>query len=438
MKRKDYKSLINTNNLPKINYKGKQSKIDWNKCIGVQLLFTCGDTSGHVTFIDKDRGKMLIRRVIDGSENTKECWVCTSTILKNNLSHSVFNEIAFTCPELLPYFVNKEDAYIFTKTSQNKSLFKCPVCGHIKSYSMTTISSLGFKCNKCSDKSFKYPNKFMTNLLDQTECKYFTEVTKTTEGYEWLDNYRYDFLVFTKYGKYFIEMDGYFHYYDNTMNGRTAEEQQTIDAYKDSLASQHNCKVIRINCCYRNITQRYEFIKNNIINSEVMEILNINKNDIDWNECDINSTSNTLYEICDYWNSGIHHAKTIAKELGLSWSCVQTNLLKGASLGLCDYDPTIASDLKNKKQQMENSIPVAVFKNNIVIGVFSSGQDLSRQSQDKFGCYFNPGHISYVCRGKCKTCHGYGIKRIAHEEYERLSQQLNSKIQDKSNIKEAV
>ncbi len=425
MKRKDYKSLIDINNLPKIKHGKTQDRIDWSGCIGIQLPFVCGDTSGYVTFIGKDGYKMLVKRVINGSKNTKECWVSTSAILKNNLSHSIFNEIAFTCPELLQYFVNKEDAYTFTKTSRNRSLFKCPICGYVKSYSMAVINSRGFRCNKCSDKSFKYPNKFMANLLDQTKYRYLTEVTRSTEGYEWLGNYRYDFLVFTKHGKYFIEMDGYFHYYDNTMNGRTAQEQQEIDAYKDNLAGQHNHKVIRINCCYRNIAHRYDFIKNNIINSEIMKILDIDENNIDWGKCDINATSNTLYEICNCWNSGVRHAKTIAKYLGLSWSCVQTNLLKGASLGLCDYDPKVASDMKNKKQQQENSIPVAVLKNNTILSVFNSGRELSRQSQDKFGYYFNPGHISYVCKGKCKTCHGYNIKYITHEEYEQLSKQLN-------------
>ena len=405
--------------------------------IGMKLPFVCGDTSGYIIFLDKKGDKMLVERVINGSTNCKKIWVLKTALLKNNLSRSVFNEIAFTCPDLLQYFINKEDAYQFTKTSQNSSLFMCPVCGHIKSYTMAAISSLGFKCDKCSDKSFKYPNKFMMSLLDQTKYRYLTEVTKTTKGYEGLDNYRYDFLVFTDYGKYFVALDGYFHYNDNPMNGRTAEEQKKIDTYKDDMARKYGYKVIRINCCYRNILKRYEFIKNNVVNSEIMKIVNIDEQNIDWSMCDKKATSNILYEICDCWNSGIIDTNEIAKIIGVSWSSVYVNLNKGTELGLCNYNSELTKNNKIKKAQLEKGTPIKVSKDGKLLGVFISMRELSRQSLQLFGKHFNNGNISYACRKITKTCYGYQIEKITYEEYERFKK-LNSTTQNECNLKEAI
>ena len=430
MKRSEYKRFVDFSNLPVIQEKRNNGKIDWKKSIGMTFPFTYKNMSGTIIFLDKNDHKILVRRVIDGFSSIKECWITTSTLLTSTLSRDLFNEIAFTCPELLELFVNKEDAYLFTKTSHNVSLFKCPVCGHIKPYVMATISSLGFKCDKCSDKSFRYPNKFMMSILDQLNYKYQTEVTKTTKGFEWLDNYRYDFLIVCRDQKYFIEMDGYFHYNDNDMNGRTAKEQQDIDAYKDKLAYEHGCRVIRINCCYKNILNRFDFIKNNIISSEILDILQVDDKSIDWEKCDKQAMSNVFYEICECWNSGIVDTKEITKIIGVSWSCVYSNLVKGTEIGLCNYDSKLTKSNKNYKAQRDSGISIKVLKDGVCVGVFLTIRELCRQSLQLFGKHFNNGAVSYACRGVTKTCYGYEIQKITYEEYEQLAPQFNQTVQN--------
>ena len=420
MKRSEYKKIIDISVLPKIQSKKNFGKIDWNKTIGLELQFECCDTNGKIIFMNQNKRKVLIKRIIEGSKNIKEVWVTKYAILNENLSHSVFNEIAFTCPDLLKYFVNKEDAYSLTKTSLKTAMCKCPVCGYIKPYAMAHLNSYGFICNKCSDKSFRYPNKFMMNFLDQTKCTYFSEASKSIDGLEWLDGYRYDFLVFTQCGKYFIEMDGHFHKNDNLMNGTTAEEQQKIDTYKDSLANKNGYKVIRIDCCYKSHQDKFTFIKNNIINSNIMSIFHISEQDINWNECNEYALSNVFYAICDCWNSGIRNTKDIARKLELSWSCVHENLLKGSELNLCDYNPKASRIDARNKQKEKYGMPCIVSKNDIIVGIFASGQELSKQSLERFGHFFNPGHISCVCTGKANTCFGYNIKRITRKEYEDM------------------
>ena len=183
MKRSEYKPLIDMNVLPRIQYWQDRDQVDWRAVIGMELSFKCGDTSGKIVFTNKYKNKVLVKRTIDGSSYIKEVWITKSAVVKGNLSRSVFNEIAFTCPDLLKYFVNKDDAYKLTKTSQESALCKCPICGHVKPYTMAALQSLGFTCDRCSDKSFKYPNKFMMSLLDQTSCNYRAEITKTTKGF---------------------------------------------------------------------------------------------------------------------------------------------------------------------------------------------------------------------------------------------------------------
>ena len=430
MKRSEYKPLIDLSVLPRIQSKRNNGKVDWSSVVGTTLPFVCGQTSGSIIFLEQDGYKMLLKRVINGSSNVKECWITKSALLNSNLSRNLFNEIAFTCPELLDLFVDKEDAYRFTKTSHNTSLFRCPVCGHIKVYTMAAINSLGFKCDKCSDTSFKYPNKFMANILAQAGYEYQTEVTKTTEGFEWLENYRYDFLVIRENKKYFIEMDGYFHYNNNKMNGRTAQEQQEIDCYKDKLAYKHGCHVVRINCCYKSILSRFDAIKHNVINSGVLNILQINEDDIDWEECDRQAMSNIFYEICNCWNSGIVDTNEIAKIIGVSWSCVYSNLVKGTLIGLCDYDSDLTKKNKINKAQREHGTPIMVLQDNQCIAVFPTIRELARQSLELFGVSFNVGSISYASRGVCQTCYGYQIKKVTHEEYEQLAPQFNQTIQN--------
>ena len=423
MRRCEYTSYIDMSVLPTVQYRQDHIQVDWKKVIGMQLPFKCGSTSGKITFLDKNKNKVLIKREIDDSKDIKIIWITKSAVLKNNLSNSIFNEIAFTCPDLLKYFVNKEDAYRLVKTSQEYALCKCPICGHIKSYTMAVLHSRGFSCDKCSDKSFKYPNKFMMNILDDIKANYRVEVTKTTKGFEWLNNYRYDFLVIVKNQKYFIEMDGYFHYNDNLMNGRTAKEQQKIDLYKDSLANQNGYNVIRINCCYKNIVERFSFIKNNIITSGLLQILGTDEFHVHWNECDNAAMANVFYEICSCWNAGMIDTKEISKKLGVSRTCVYDNLLKGTAIGFCNYDSQKTKQYKIEQSKSKYGIPVVVFKNDKCVGVFSTIRELSRQSLELYGKHFNIGNISYACRNIIKTCYGYVVKKISHEEYEQLYQQ---------------
>lgn len=425
MKNKKCNVNVDLNSLPHLRGYGG-ARIDWKNSVGVSISFTSDILSGILTVLDNDGCKVLIRRDVDGfNTGHKEVWVSKNVLLNGDFTRSIFNEVAFTRPDLLKYFVDKNDALSFVKTDQQQINFKCPQCGFIKSNALATIASHGFVCYKCSSRSIGYPNKFMISLLNQLHCNYATEVNRSRLGFEWLENYRFDFLLDHNQTRYFIEMDGHFHFNDNNMNGRTAEESRAIDMYKDKIAKEHGYKVIRIDCNYKGVENRFTYIKNSVGTSPLINILNIAPDSIDWKSCDKDALSNLLHTICQYWNDGIRHAKTIAKLLDRSWSCIHTNLKKGAEIGLCDYDPRQASMDALEKQCRDKRQPIRVLMDDHVVGVFPSLNALSRQSMNLFGVFFNPGHLSYSHRTG-SLCHGYTIQDITREEYERLLPQFQT------------
>lgn len=413
---------IDMNLFPKLSgYGGVQ--IDWAKTVGMSIPFSSGDTTGFLTILDNNKTKVLVKRSINGSNNNKEIWINHCVFLHGDFSRSLFNEVAFTRPDLIKYFTNKEDVFYFVKTTRDKTYFTCPCCGFTKKISVSTVNGYGFACDRCTNRSNGYPNKFMISFLEQLDYEYITEANKHKTGFGWLEDYRFDFLINTKTQKYFIEMDGYFHFNDNKMNGKTVDESKATDEYKDRIANQHGYEVIRIDCNYKGINNRFNFIKNNIIQSKLMSILRINEDDIDWNKCDKDGQSNILYTICDCWNDGIKDINKIAKHLGISWSCVYSNITKGASLGLCDYDSKKVKKEMYARAEKEKGQPIKVILDNMIVGVFPSSRELSRQSESLFGSYFNPGHISHS-RRKGVLCHGYHIQDITREEYEQLLPQI--------------
>ena len=133
-------------------------------------------------------------------------------------------------------------------------------------------------------------------------------------------------------------MDGGWHTQDNNMSGQTAKESKEIDNYKDKLAKEHGLKVIRIDCDYYNIKNRFDYIKNNIINSKLNEIFNLN--DINWYEIDKKSENNKVKIVCEYKNQNENlTSKDIGDKLKLNRSTVIKYLKKGNELGWCNYDP---------------------------------------------------------------------------------------------------
>lgn len=316
------------------------------------------------------------------------------------------NDMNTICPSIIKYLANDKDLYKYRGNSSIKIPLKCPNCGTIKMISPGEFTTCGFSCPRCGD-GISIPNKIMFNILYQLNidfeiekkfnwCKYlFRE--KLRQGY-------YDFYIPSK--SIIIEMDGGWHIKDNIRSKQTAEESKYIDDEKDRLAQEHEIKVIRINCRKSEI----EYIKNNILNSELESVLNI-KN-IDWIICDTFSSSTRVKEVCELWNKNIYNTIDISGLTKLSVSTVRKYLNKGTKINLCKYNGKDILIQHNKEISFMGTKEIICLNN---LQIYSS----AREIQEKLGISYKS--ISNCCTGRSKSSgkdkNGDKLKWMFYNEY---------------------
>lgn len=134
----------------------------------------------------------------------EEFWILESDLLQGNgcscccatpqIVVNGINDIPTTDPWMVDYFQGGyNEAKKYMKSGNTKIYPICPNCGKIKGkkMSLNTINSLhGIGCT-CGD-GISYPEKYLSNLLDQLNVKYIKELTKTI--FSWCGDYRYDFI----------------------------------------------------------------------------------------------------------------------------------------------------------------------------------------------------------------------------------------------------
>lgn len=183
----------------------------------------------------------------------------------------------------------------------------------------------------------------------------------------------------------------------------TEEESKEIDNYKDRLANEHGIEVIRIDCFYNN-NNKSDYIKNNILHSKLISILNLNS--VNWVQVEKYALSNKVLEACKLKKENTNMTTfEIADIMRLNYQTITKYLKQGTNLGWCDYDPKeeqIKSGIKNGGKGKK---PVEIFKDGELLGKFKSCYDLERQSEKLFDTKLDNRNISAVCSGKypCKT-----------------------------------
>lgn len=247
------------------------------------------------------------------------------------------NSIWDTHIELAKLLLNPEDGYKYTKCSNKRVDWKCPNCGNIiKNKTIIEVHYYGLPCPKCGD-SISYPNKLMFSILSHLDINFETE--KIFKWCKYIINNknmsgRYDFYFTYDNQEYVVEMDGYFHFNDNQMNGQTKENSQKIDIIKDNLAVLHNIIPIRVNCQESNL----EYIKKEIIKSKLNNIFNLSI--IDWQECERLALSSFKIQACELWEI-YHDPKIVAKIMKRSRRTIIRWLKSCTLAGICNYNYTI-------------------------------------------------------------------------------------------------
>ena len=257
------------------------------------------------------------------------------------------NDIPTTAPWMIPYFQGGEDeARMYCAKSGQKIYPICPDCGHVKDKSVEVKSIYRTKSIGCicSD-NISYPNKFSYAFLNQLLVLNW----QPEYSPDWLKPYRYDNYFEYQGQKYVLEMDGGFHDIDindmvNNSKNKNKIRIKQADKIKDDLAKKHDIKVIRVDCNESNM----DYIKNNIINSALSNIFDLNN--IDWDRCDEFACKNIAKEVSLFWGNNNCPSYTIIKNnFYIKKATIKKYLTIGAKHGWCSYYNGIYTEKSKKK-----------------------------------------------------------------------------------------
>ena len=251
-----------------------------------------------------------------------------------------FNDIHTTRPDVEEWLLNKEDAYKYSMSSKERVKWTCPECHNIFSERICNVYSNRLSCPFCSD-GVSYPNKFMFNSMSQIENELdFLEREQRTEWcvFDFKGKKRYGIydIYFGIGGKeYVIEMDGGIGHGNKAHKNSelSQEELLEVDRIKDSLAEKQGIQVIRIDCNYKT-DDKYTYILNNVLNSELKDIIDLSK--IDFDLSNRNSVNSLIVKAGELWNEGLT-AGEIRKQLKIGEGTVTSYLKTASEIGVCDY-----------------------------------------------------------------------------------------------------
>ena len=407
--------------------KRKDGSIDWRKSVGMDIAFTYHTISGNVRLVEHIKNKKSMRIFIDGYTGDDGYIISCKSLRTCQLGEALSSHISIhklrtprptprpertiinSAPHIVQYLANIGDAYKYSSMSNQKIAVKCPICGFEDKYLICNLSRRGFSCPNCSDGK-SYPNKFMFNILRQLGVEFLHEVTKHNMGFEWVRDYRYDFYFEINNNKYFIEMDGGYHNRQNCIIN---------DKIKDELSLQNSIHMIRIDCDYTHTHQRFEFIKSNILKSEVANILDLSC--VDWEGADSNAMHSLVADVARLWEEGFC-ITDIEKVLPVERHTVRAYLKIAGEHNMCSYNKETArqrriESVKSRSSRFQGK-PVCMYLHNELIGVFPSALELERKSVDLYGVFLGGSPIVAVCRGRKEYYKGYTFKQITKEQFE--------------------
>lgn len=392
--------------LPKIQHGQNAGRIDWERSVGYSIPFKYDEIYDEINIIGykkqgygNNKHRAILSITID-KYVTEPIDVRSDFITNCQLHNLVGNRIANKAPHLIQYLLNPEDAYRYTYRSNQMVATRCPICGHEEMHYVDAIYRNGFYCPVCSDTA-TIPNKIMFNVLQQLNIDFIRELNK--KHFKWTQQYLYDFYFKYNDLDIIVEMDGFFHQF---------ETQKQIDEIKTALALNNGFKLIRIDCIYKNV-DAFEYIKKNILQSELSSLFDLNR--IDWDKCKQQVLANVIHKECKMWESGFSVGEIMDK-FHLSKTAVRRHLLLGKQIGICmSYN----KNESRKRASERRSNPVAYISNDTIQYVFINTREAAEKSMELFGVQCSESGIQAVCAGIYTHTHNLHFKHITREEYEQ-------------------
>lgn len=331
-----------------------------------------------------------VKCIIDGYETIvpeynlktgQKCVVCSGKKVFKGVT-----DMWTTAPHIAKLLKNPKEGFLYTKACNKKVMFKCPICGFEKILCLNDVYRQGFSCSKCSD-GITIPNKIIRGVALQLNKNCLFE-------YQIKENKKYKYDCFIPYDKksIIIEIHGRQHYSKSCFEckgGKTLKEEQENDSSKRELALINQYIYIEINA----EKSELEYIKNNIINSDLKKYFDLSN--IDWNKVFEYCNNSLMVSACKHWNDDMSIIK-IANHLKLHRRTIRQYLKNGNTLGLCVYSKEISEKRRivNANINKINTIKVICIDNNII---FNSVKEVNNYYQIK-----NKGDVSAVCKGKKK------------------------------------
>lgn len=351
------------------------------KDINTKMNFKC--SSGHI--FDMTPHAMLKRH---------SCPVCSGKrIIKG------YNDLWTIRPDVAQMLKNKDDGYTNGVGSHRTADFICPDCGSVINKTISKVVSRGFSCPICSD-GISFPNKMLRFILLHSDANNIDFEFSP----EWLGLKKYDGYFEKNGNKYVVEMDGGIGHGNRVFKSNKRDtERKLIDDEKDELARKHGINVIRIDCNYNNVANRLDYIKDNLINSELSFILPLN--DINWEECLLFSISSFIKIAANMYDDGDNIIE-IANKLNVGRATVRNWLKQASYIDICDYSPE-NSNKRKRTPLPSNAEPVDQFtKDGKLVQTYESIAKAKRET--------NILNISACLSGKQKSAGGYIWER--HKE----------------------
>lgn len=288
---------------------------------------TCG-ASNKIWWLC-DKGHSYDATITNRNHNGRGCPYCSGQKVLVG-----FNDLWTTNPDTSKMLVNVEDGYKYSKGVSVKVDWNCPDCGEIvKKMSIHKVAYYGLRCPKCSDHRSS-GEKLVYSLLNELSIDFLYD-RKT----EWSNNKRYDFYIPTL--SLIIEVHGEQHYKDTKIGSRVFEEEQANDRHKYELAMNNGVKnYIVINARLSD----FNFIKSNIVNSELINLLNLQS--VNWDDIFLKSSKSFMLHVCELFNNGVVSSRELGRILNISRITVTKYLKQASSYGWIDYDPKKLSNMR--------------------------------------------------------------------------------------------
>jgi hypothetical protein len=301
-----------------------------------------------------------------------------------------------TNPEIAKLLKDPQRGYEITYGKNTKEEFLCKDCGNVDLKYLHSVTTYGYNCSKCSD-GVPFGEKFTISLLEQLNVNY--EIQKR---FNWSNKRKYDFYL--KEYNMIIETHGEQHYvegFTHFKNSRNLKEERENDKLKEKLAVENGIKKYIVIDCRKS---ELEFIKTNIINSEISRTFNLSN--VDWLKCYEFTSKSRIKIVSDIWNSGVKIIKEIANNFKLHESTTRRYLRVASELGWCDY-----SDTNNK---IQNKPIIQLSLDDQLIRDWNSGYKASKELG------INDESIYRACKGKSKNKTAGGFKWMYKEDYEKI------------------